>query len=234
VYLSVGRCWWVPRRYRGKDIAFWLRVAGLFEQRADDLPPGVRTGRSNPQMSGGDGGHDISLHTLATDGVVLLGRINGVRDGTAVLDPDLAANLEKGARQARDVLQTIDEKILAEGYEAPEERLDGFDRSTSDLAKESPGELDLLASGVTTVIWATGYRPDLAWVRLPILDEDGYPKQRRGVTQVPGLYILGLDWLYKLKSGLFAGVGEDAEYLAEVIAAYGAGDHARPDALSAS
>jgi putative flavoprotein involved in K+ transport len=81
-----------------------------------------------------------------------------------------------------------------------------------------PEELDLAAAGVSTVIWATGYRPDLGWVRLPILDADGWPRQRRGVTEMPGLSILGLDWLHSAKSGLFRGVGEDAAYLAAVIA----------------
>ena len=72
--------------------------------------------------------------------------------------------------------------------------------------------------GISTVIWAMGYRPDLGWVGLPILDTDGYPIQRRGVTSVPGLYILGLDWLHTARSGLFTGVGEDAAYLAAQIA----------------
>ena len=72
-------------------------------------------------------------------------------------------------------------------------------------------------AGVSTVIWATGYRPDLGWVGLPFLDAEGYPVQRRGVTAIPGLYVLGLDWLHSAKSGLFAGVGEDAAYLAAQI-----------------
>ena len=55
-------------------------------------------------------------------------------------------------------------------------------------------------------------------MRLPVLDAEGYPVQRRGVTAVPGLYVLGLDWLHSAKSGLFAGVGEDAAYLAAQIA----------------
>ena len=79
-------------------------------------------------------------------------------------------------------------------------------------------ELDLRATGVSTVIWATGYRPDLSWVHLPFLDADGYPLHRRGVTPVDRFYVLGLDWLHSAKSGLFAGIGDDAGYLASVIA----------------
>jgi len=83
-------------------------------------------------------------------------------------------------------------------------------------------ELDLADTGISTVVWATGFRPDLDWVRLPVLDAEGYPIQRRGVTDEPGLYVLGLDWLYKRSSGLFGGVSDDAAYLASVMAT----DHA--------
>ena len=76
-----------------------------------------------------------------------------------------------------------------------------------------------MTEGVSALIWATGYQPDLSWVHLPFLAADGFPVQRRGVTSVPGLYVRGLDWLHSAKSGLFAGVGEDAGYLASVIAA---------------
>jgi putative flavoprotein involved in K+ transport len=85
--------------------------------------------------------------------------------------------------------------------------------------RRQPLELDLGKATIGTVIWATGYRPDFSWVRLPFLDADGYPIQRRGVTAVKGLYVLGLDWLHTAKSGLFAGIGDDATYFASVITA---------------
>ena len=90
--------------------------------------------------------------------------------------------------------------------------------ATGDLVRESPRELDFAGVGNGAVVWATGYRPDLGWVGLPFLDADGYPIQRRGVTPVPGLCILGLDWLHTARSGLFAGLEDDAAYLAARIA----------------
>jgi putative flavoprotein involved in K+ transport len=75
VFLAGGRSWWTPRRYRGRDSATWLRLLGWFERTVDELPPGVRTGQSNPQLTGGHGGHDLSAHTLARQGVQLLGRL---------------------------------------------------------------------------------------------------------------------------------------------------------------
>jgi putative flavoprotein involved in K+ transport len=69
------------------------------------------------------------------------------------------------------------------------------------------------------VVWATGYRPAFDWIALPFTDDGGHPIQRRGVTEVPGLYVLGLDWLHSAKSGLFAGIDDDATYLASAMAA---------------
>jgi putative flavoprotein involved in K+ transport len=73
---------------------------------------------------------------------------------------------------------------------------------------------------VDAVIWATGYRPDYSWIRLPVFDDDGRLRHRRGVTEVPGLYFLGLTWQYTRGSALIGWVPDDAEFIAERIAAY--------------
>ena len=78
--------------------------------------------------------------------------------------------------------------------------------------------LDLRRERVAAIIWATGYDYDYGWLRLPVLDARGRPLQQRGVSPVPGLYFLGLHWMHTFKSGLFSGVGADAEYLAERMA----------------
>jgi putative flavoprotein involved in K+ transport len=80
-------------------------------------------------------------------------------------------------------------------------------------------ELDLKACGISTVIWATGYTYDYSLVKLPVVDADGYPIQKRGVTPFDGLYFLGMPWLHNRKSGILFGVGGDAAHLAENIAA---------------
>jgi putative flavoprotein involved in K+ transport len=169
-------------------------------------------------LTGGDGGHDISGHTLAREGVKLLGRLQDIRDGKAVFATDLAANLAWGDEQARTWLQAIDDLITAQRLDVPVEDWPDDLLASEPISHEVPAELDLANVRISTVIWAMGYRPDLSWVGLPTLDGEGYPIQRRGVTRVPGLYILGLDWLHTAKSGLFAGVGEDAAYLAEQMA----------------
>jgi putative flavoprotein involved in K+ transport len=69
-----------------------------------------------------------------------------------------------------------------------------------------------------TVIWATGFRADYSWIDLPLFDEGGRVRHRRGVTEVPGLYFLGLTWQHTRGSALLGWVQEDAEFVAAQIA----------------
>jgi putative flavoprotein involved in K+ transport len=77
--------------------------------------------------------------------------------------------------------------------------------------------VDLKAANITSVIWANGYNYDFSLVKAPVLDEDGYPIHRRGVTQSPGLYFLGLPWF--MKSTLLLGIGDEAAHIASAIMA---------------
>jgi putative flavoprotein involved in K+ transport len=70
-----------------------------------------------------------------------------------------------------------------------------------------------------TVIWATGFRPDYSWIKVPVLDADGRPRHKRGVTEAPGLYFVGLSWLHTRGSALLGWVKEDADHIATQIAA---------------
>jgi putative flavoprotein involved in K+ transport len=84
--------------------------------------------------------------------------------------------------------------------------------------------LPLLEDGraleVANVVWCTGFRPDLGWIDLPVLDADGGPRHDRGVVaDQPGLYFVGLFFLTSVASSLVGGVGHDAEDVAAEIAA---------------
>ena len=92
-------------------------------------------------------------------------------------------------------------------------RLTGADGRTAQFA--DGGTLD---AGV--VIWATGYRPDYSWIDIPGVVQDGQVTHRRGVTEVPGLYFLGLTWQHTRGSALLGFVNDDAAYLAGRIAAH--------------
>jgi putative flavoprotein involved in K+ transport len=75
-----------------------------------------------------------------------------------------------------------------------------------------------LLEDVGVVVWATGYRPDYAWLQIPGVVREGQVVHRRGVTQVPGLYFLGLSWQHTRGSALLGFVHDDATYLADRIA----------------
>ena len=115
-----------------------------------------------------------------------------------------------------EFVKAVDAYVASIGMSAPEETLpllrDGFDQ-------EVLTELDLAAAGISNVIWATGYAFDFSMIGLPVVDGDGFPIQTRGVSAFPGLFFVGLPWLHNAKSGLIFGVGEDALYIADRIAA---------------
>lgn len=215
VYLCVGGSGGrAPRRYRGKDILWWLVQTGFFNRTVDQLPSPKAKFAANPQISGKAGGHTLNLHKFAREGVTLLGRFTDAQDGMVYLAPDLHEKLEKIDKFELDLIKGIDEFIARNGYDIPQESLprdrDGFDTPIIT-------ELDVNAAGISSIIWAGGYKFDFDWIRLPVLDDDGYPIQQRGVSAVPGLYFLGLHWLHTPKSGLFLGVGEDAGYIASYV-----------------
>jgi putative flavoprotein involved in K+ transport len=219
VYLCVGRAGRRPRRYRGQDFMFWVVTMGRVEQTADQLPSPSARFAANPQLSGKDGGHTLNLHQFARHGVTLLGRLMSVEGHRIALAPDLQENLATADQASEDFKHGVDEFVRRTGMNVPEPESDPVDAVRSDAGRYAPAALDLKAAGITTVIWATGYGFDYRWVHLPVCDDYGFPVQQRGVTRCPGLYFLGMNFLYNRKSGILLGVGEDAAHIAAAIAA---------------
>jgi putative flavoprotein involved in K+ transport len=218
VYLCVGRARRVPRRYRAKDSVFWGVTMGLVDQTADQLPDPSARFAAQGQSTGKNGGHTLSLHHFARSGVVLLGRLTDVHCDSIELAPDLRDNLAFADKASDDFKNNVDAFVRKTGMDVPANQPDPIDEVRSDAGENAPTTVDLKAAGVTSVIWANGYGFDYSWVHLPVLDSFGYPIQRRGVTRFPGLYFLGMDWLYSRKSGILFGVGEDAAHVAADIA----------------
>lgn len=218
VFLSTGKVGRLPRRYRGRDIMQWAQMIGLFDRTADKLESPEDRFDPNPQATGRDGGHTINLHQFALDGVTLLGRLKDARGSQISLAADLMDNLAMADAFSAEVLKVIDKVIAEHGIDAPPSD-EPVLRAGYDC--EVITELDLDAAGITSVIWAAGYTFDYSWVKFPVFDEYGYPVQQQGATAQPGLYFVGLPWLHKQKSGLFMGVGEDAEHIAAHIAERG-------------
>lgn len=217
VYLCVSSAGRAPRRYRGKDVYEWLHLSGFLDRTVDKLPSPQAKLAPNPQLSGRDGGRNLNLHQFVRDGVILLGHIQDGSGGRIWPATDLKENLAKSDKFETEIVKLVDGFVAQNGLNAPTDNLpalrDGYE-------VEEPCALDLLSAGITTIIWATGYRFDYKMVRLPVVDDDGFPIQKRGVTAYPGLYFVGLPWLSKQKSGLLVGVGEDAENLACVISTW--------------
>ena len=214
VYLSVSSSPRIPRRYRGKDITWWMNFVGFLDRTVDQLPSPKAKFEASAHGTGKDGGHTINLHQFARDGVVLLGHIQNMQEDRITMVPDLKENLVKADKAEADLVIQIDEYIEKTGLDAP---LDDLPKLSDGFEAEEILTLDIKTSGITSVIWTTGYKFDFSFVRLPIFDEDGFPVQKRGVTEYPGLYFVGLPFLHTIKSGLLFGVGDVAAHVAEQI-----------------
>jgi putative flavoprotein involved in K+ transport len=92
---------------------------------------------------------------------------------------------------------------------------------------------DGLVLDVANVIWCTGFRPEYAWIDLPVFGGDGLPMHRRGVAESePGLYFVGLLFQFAVTSDVLPGVGRDARYIAKQIASRRVGGRRRATELT--
>ena len=213
VYLAVGSHRRRMRRYRGRDIIWWSIEIGNFDRTVESVSPEER--RTIAVFTGAKGGHDLDVWRLAADGVVPLGHLQRVEDGTCAFAADLAQTLNRADEASNDLLRSIDDHIAKTGLHAPEPDMS----PPRTVLPAAITTLDLRAAGIRSIVWATGFRDDFGWVHLPVFDHAGKPVHRRGVTRQSGLYFLGLSWLHKHKSASLIGAGEDAEYLAVHIVA---------------
>lgn len=222
VYLSVGRHNRTPRRYRGKDFAYWGAALKRPEQIVDMVPLNLRKG-AEVLLTGVNGGYDVDLRSMAARGIVLLSHLQGIREGNLLSADDLGQQLAKGDESFENFKKAVDEYVTKSGLEAPKDQESVISPNITEEISTPISHLNLKDAGVGAIVWASGFRYDFDWVKLPIFDDGGEPVHRRGVTQLPGIYFLGLRWLYKRKSAflLRAGPAEDAAYLAEQIIARG-------------
>ncbi|QXP74381.1 NAD(P)-binding domain-containing protein [Tenacibaculum sp. AHE15PA] len=89
-------------------------------------------------------------------------------------------------------------------------------RTKDALNSEIEFEKDKIST-IKNIVWATGYRPNFKWIEGLELDEDGYPKNYRGVSNINGLFFIGLPWMFTRGSATLGGVSKDAKYLADII-----------------
>jgi putative flavoprotein involved in K+ transport len=215
---------------------------------ADDLAPDVfqthSTGYRKPTevpqgtvlvVGGGNTGYQIAEELSATHEVKiaigsrqtplpqrLLGRdLFWWLTKLGLLEKTVDSRLGRRARHRDTLIGSSPRQLRRHGIEL-KPRVVGASGRTVGFADGSRLDVD-------AVIWATGYRPDYSWIELPITDETGQARHRRGVTDVPGLSFLGLSWQHTRGSALLGWVEDDAAFVAEQIEAFAAGEQAHHD-----
>jgi putative flavoprotein involved in K+ transport len=213
---------------------------------ADDLAPEVfqthSTGYRKPAdvpegtvlvVGGGNTGYQIAKELAATHDVKLavgsrqtplpqrlLGRdLFWWLTKLGLLEKDVDSRLGRRARNRDTLIGSSPRGLRRHGVEL-KPRVVGVSGRTVSFADGSRLDVD-------GVIWATGYRPDFSWIELPVTDETGAARHRRGVTDVPGLYFLGLSWQHTRGSALLGWVQDDAAFVAEQIDSVDAGERAQ-------
>jgi len=216
VTLAVGRHSRLPRRYRGMDIWWWLERIGTFSATVDDVsdPRGSRR-EGAVQLIGRDDHRNVDLTALDHLGVELVGRLTEI-DGTTVrFAGDLPGNAAAADSRLARVLDQIDSHATLHGLDAevlaptrPQATPVGAPRRVLDLRRQN----------IATVIWATGYRRSTPWLRLPVFDSTGEIAQRRGITPIDGLYVVGQRFQHRRDSNFIDGVRHDSAFVAQHIA----------------
>ncbi|OHV86489.1 flavin-containing monooxygenase [Mesorhizobium sp. ORS 3428] len=212
VVLAVGKHTRLPRRWRGRDIFYWLCEMGFMAQRPDDLA-NPESARRQPslQLAGRPDKADVDLATLQALGVELTGRVRAIADGAVAFADDLAAQVAAAeAKQAR-LLAEIDRFA---GAARP------IRRQPVNVPSISARRLSLGDGSIDTIVWATGYARSFGWLEPAALGADGELAHQGGVTSVPGLYALGFRFLRKRDSNFIGGVGTDARAIAAEISLY--------------
>ena len=215
VVLAVGAHTRLPRRHRGMDIMWWLQQIGALSRTIDQVR-NPRLARREPsiQLRGEASTDDLNLATLNEAGVVITGRLTGA-DGHRVRFGDgLPVTIAAAEARLMRTLAEIDHFIDSAGLEG--EVLPK--RPVRPVGVTSRLDaLDLKAAGISTVVWATGFRHRYPWLRVPVFDRHGDVRQYRGITPAPGLYVIGQRFLHRRDSSFIDGARHDARAICEQI-----------------
>ena len=219
VTLAVGEHIRMPRRYRGRDILWWMDVAGVFDHgyhEVDDL----NRARNVPslQLAGYLDYRNVDLNSLTDLGVRLIGRLVGIRDGVAQFSGSLANQAALSDLKMNRLLELIDDWVARNevlGGVQPSQR---FERTR--VPALPPLSLDLRRGEIRSIVWATGFRPDYSWLEVPVFDRKGRIRHDGGVVDSPGLYLMGMQFMRRRKSALIDGAGDDARDLSAHLASY--------------
>jgi putative flavoprotein involved in K+ transport len=212
VVLCVGEHVRMPRTYRGRDIQWWMDAIGAMDVRYDTIEDIARARHlPSPQLVGTPERVTIDLNSLRKAGVEFVGRLVGLNDGKAHFSGSLANFCALADLKMNRLLASIDEWVRSSGFD---DRFPAPQRSEPTVVDpQTKLSLDL-SEDISTVIWATGYRPDYSWLDVPVLDRKGRIRHDGGVVPAPGMYVMGLPFMRRRKSSFIDGAGDDAADLA--------------------
>jgi len=219
VTMAVGEHIRAPRVYRGRDIKWWMDAAGVLDDRWDEIDD-IQRARGVPslQLAGSIDRHSVDLNRLTDAGVRLVGRLVGCVAGKAQFSGSLRNQCELSDLKMNRLLERIDAWATDHGLDGEADPPHRFEPTR--VASSPPLTLDLAAEGIRTVVWATGFRPDYAWLDVPVLDHKGRVRHDGGVVEAPGMYLMGIPFLRRRKSSLIDGAADDARDLCAHLAGY--------------
>lgn len=215
--LACGRHVRTPRRYRGRDLFEWLDIVGfLNERRPHERLHRELMAQPSLQLVGSASNEDIGLAKLADAGVTLTGRALSAVGSTIHFADNLASECAAAERRRQSMLSRIDAAIAQWSFDVEPDHA-AWERPA--MLPQAPTKIDLAKEGISTVIWATGFRRSYPWLHLNVFDEHGEIDQQDGIARMPGLYVLGLPFMRHRASSFIDGVGRDAEALTQTIVA---------------
>ena len=221
VFISTSQVPRVPRRYRGKDIVDWLVLSGFYDLQTVDVTDPLILRMKQPQVSTvGLQGHTLSLQGLARNGAVILGKTENTDGADISLQPNATTNIRFADEFSKKIKLMIDDYIQKSQLDAPPPEEDPDDNPVEAVSFASDStSLNLKENNITSIIWATGFTGDFSYLKLPVFNSNGTPSHKNGISDIEGLYFLGLPWLRKRKSGIILGIEEDARFMARQISA---------------
>lgn len=214
VYLSVGEHYRPPRSYRGRDYCWWLGALGLW----DEVKIKPKKEHVAFAVSGYEGGKTVDFRRLAHMGITLTGVTQHWNNGVLSFAEGLAENIAEGDKAYFDVLRDADSYIERNGLNFPPEPAAWTLLADPECVINPLRELNLQAAGITTILWATGFRFDFSWLQADAFDDQGLPFHKRGISAERGIYFVGLPNLVNRASSFIYGVWHDAKYIADHIA----------------